>query len=218
MRAKHAARPLRLQAGQHQGQHPVFALVAFDAYQAPLGLNVEHGRRQQIEERGQAILRERRLLHRAAHRVQPGRVPELIAPIQVGAPGLTLLARRVAAGQIADPLAERHAVEDMWKDPLINRRWQRLALRLTAEDCERIGRVAAERGLAGSGVLWLKDEAATEGWALGSGGYAVEGVGKVAAVDCPPRLASAAFGPAMGQGAWRDGNGVARFAQAVNDR
>jgi hypothetical protein len=86
---------------------------------------------------------------------------------------LTLLARRVAAGQMADPVAERHAVEDIWRDPLVNRRWQRLALRLTAEDCERIGRVAAERGLAGSGVRWLKDEAATEGWALGSGGYAL---------------------------------------------
>jgi hypothetical protein len=86
---------------------------------------------------------------------------------------LTLLARRVAAGRAADAVAERHAAEDMWRDPLVNRRWQRLALRLTAEDCERIGRVAAERGLAGSGVQWINAESATEGWALESGGFVV---------------------------------------------
>ena len=86
---------------------------------------------------------------------------------------LTLLARRVAAGRAADAVAERHAAEDMWRDPLVNRRWQRLAWRLTAEDCERIGRVAAERGLAGSGVQWINAESATEGWALESGGFVV---------------------------------------------
>jgi len=85
----------------------------------------------------------------------------------------TLLARRLAAGRIADAVAERHAVEDLWRDPLINQRWQRLALRLTADDCERIGRVAADRGLAGSGVRWLTADSATDGWALESAGYAV---------------------------------------------
>jgi hypothetical protein len=85
----------------------------------------------------------------------------------------TLLARRLAAGRIADSLAERHAVEDLWRDTLINQRWQRLALRLTADDCERIERVAAGRGLAGSGVRWLTAESATDGWALESSGYAV---------------------------------------------
>ncbi len=49
----------------------------------------------------------------------------------------TLLARRLAASRIADAVAERHAVEDLWRDPLINQRWQRLALRLTAIECER---------------------------------------------------------------------------------
>jgi hypothetical protein len=64
----------------------------------------------------------------------------------------TLLARRLAAGRIADAVAERHAVEDLWRCPLINQRWKRLALRLTAIECERIGRVAADRGLAGNGL------------------------------------------------------------------
>jgi hypothetical protein len=85
----------------------------------------------------------------------------------------TLLARRLAAGRLADVVAERHAVEDLWRDPLINQRWQRLALRLTADDCEGIGRVAAERGLAGNGVRWLTAESATDGWALESAGYSV---------------------------------------------
>ena len=90
---------------------------------------------------------------------------------------LTLLARRVAAGRTADAASERRTVEDTWRDPLVQRRWQRLALRLTAEDCERICRVAAQRGLAGSGARWLGTEQATEGWALESRGYVADGIG-----------------------------------------
>jgi hypothetical protein len=86
----------------------------------------------------------------------------------------TLLARRLAAGRLPDATAERHAVEDLWRDALINTRWQRLALRLTADDCVRIGRLAADRGLAGNGVRWLNAESATDGWALESRGYVVE--------------------------------------------
>lgn len=87
----------------------------------------------------------------------------------------TLLARRLAAGRLADDLAERRALEDLWRDPLINQRWQRLALRLTADDCERIGRVAAERGLAGKRVRWLAAGSSTDGWALETRGYAAPG-------------------------------------------
>lgn len=83
----------------------------------------------------------------------------------------TLLARRLAAGPFADESAERHAVEDLWRDPLVNQRWRRLALRLSADDCECIGYLAAARGLAGSGLHWLTQAAATEGWALESAGY-----------------------------------------------
>ena len=70
-------------------------------------------------------------------------------------------------------MAERDAVEDLWRDPLINLRWQRLALRLSAADCVRIGHLAADRGLAGRGVRWFTDESATDGWALESKGYVV---------------------------------------------
>jgi len=82
-----------------------------------------------------------------------------------------LLARRLAAGRLADAVAERHAVEELWRDPLVNARWKQLALHLTAEECERIGRVAADSGLAGQGVRWLTQVSATDGWALETGGY-----------------------------------------------
>lgn len=91
----------------------------------------------------------------------------------------TLLARRLAVGRLPDATAERHAVEDLWRDALINKRWQRLALRLTADDCVRIGPLAADRGLAGNGVRWLTAESATDGWAFESRGY-------VAVPECPP--------------------------------
>jgi hypothetical protein len=114
----------------------------------------------------------------------------------------TLLARRLAAGRMVDTLAERHAVEDLWRDPLVNQRWQRLALRLTATECEHIGRMAAERGLAGSGVQWLTAESATQRWALESSGYAV-------APSCRPSIRRAARPADGGRGAsaaagWRE--------------
>jgi hypothetical protein len=99
----------------------------------------------------------------------------------------TLLARRLAAGRFADNTAERHAVEDLWRDPLVNQRWQRLALRLTADDCDRIARQAAGKGLAGAGVRWLPTDSATEGWALESGGYDVAAPRSTATAIWPPQ-------------------------------
>jgi hypothetical protein len=82
----------------------------------------------------------------------------------------TLLARRIAAGATADAAAVRRALEDSWSDTLIQRRWQRLASRLTAADCEAVLRRAAARGIAGPAAQWLSDERAVDGWALGSRG------------------------------------------------
>ena len=83
----------------------------------------------------------------------------------------TLLARRIAAGFSADATALRRALEDVWADPLVLRRWQRLALALTETQCERVVREAMRRGLAERAVRWLPRELATEGWALESRGY-----------------------------------------------
>jgi hypothetical protein len=81
-------------------------------------------------------------------------------------------------------------IEGMWLDPLVQRRWQRLALRLSEADCKRIGRLAAERGLASSGIRWLGTDAATEGWELESAGYATDDVGRTSVEEASERLAS----------------------------
>jgi hypothetical protein len=78
----------------------------------------------------------------------------------------TLLSRRLAAGQDAEPAALRRALEDSWADPLVNRRWQRLALWLSAADCERLLLRASQRALCVGGSRWLSHGHATEGWAL----------------------------------------------------
>lgn len=85
----------------------------------------------------------------------------------------TLLARRIAAGAAASPLQTRQAMEDSWADPLVIRRWQRLALRLSEGQCEQVLQRAARRGLAAEGSRWVSADAATEGWALASGGQVV---------------------------------------------
>ncbi|HET9977993.1 MAG TPA: hypothetical protein VFQ20_11180 [Burkholderiaceae bacterium] len=79
---------------------------------------------------------------------------------------LTLQARRLAIGMQTSGAALRQALEDLWTDAAVNRRWQRFALQLGEVDCERLVRIAAKRGLAGRGWQWLPQAAATEGWAL----------------------------------------------------
>jgi len=78
----------------------------------------------------------------------------------------TLLARRLAVGPAPAAAELRRALEDSWADPLVNRRWQRLASRLTAADCERLLQRASQRGLVVGGGRWLSDDVATEGWAM----------------------------------------------------
>jgi hypothetical protein len=84
----------------------------------------------------------------------------------------TLLARRVAAGPQADGPALRRAMEEAWQHPLVQRRWQRLALSLSAGDCEHLVQYAGRRKLAGESWQWLSRASATEGWALESQGRA----------------------------------------------
>jgi hypothetical protein len=87
----------------------------------------------------------------------------------------TLLARRLAVGWGADRDTVRRALEDAWAHPLVRRRWEQLALRLTRQDCERIVRVATRRGLGGSGLRWLDDARAVEGWSLAERGRRAAG-------------------------------------------
>jgi hypothetical protein len=85
---------------------------------------------------------------------------------------LTLQARRLAIGMQTEGVELRHALEDLWTDAAVNRRWQRFALQLDEAACERLLRQAARRGLGGKAWQWLPRAAATEGWALASEGYA----------------------------------------------
>lgn len=82
----------------------------------------------------------------------------------------TLLARRLEVGHALNDAAMRRAMEDTWADPLVNRRWQRLASRLTEAQCEQLLHRASQRGLAGGNTQWMSAEQATEGWALETGG------------------------------------------------
>ena len=109
----------------------------------------------------------------------------------------TMLARRLAVGWSVDRSALRSTLEDAWCHPVVQRRWEQLALRLSRADCERITRLAAQRGLGAAGWRWLDDEAATEGWAI-------ETAGRASAAAPSPRAARA-----LGQAA-RHGQGPLR--------
>jgi hypothetical protein len=76
----------------------------------------------------------------------------------------TMLARRKAPARAGEARAQREAIEDLWTDGLVLRRWQRLVSRLSAADCEAIVRVAVARGAAGERLQWLPDTVATAGW------------------------------------------------------
>ena len=78
----------------------------------------------------------------------------------------TLLARRLSAGQAPGAPTLRRAMEDSWADALVNRRWQRLATRLSAADCELLLQRASQRALVVGGGRWVSSDSATEGWAL----------------------------------------------------
>jgi hypothetical protein len=82
---------------------------------------------------------------------------------------LTLQARRLAVGMQTSGSELRHALEDLWTDAAVNRRWQRFALQMDEAACERAVRIAARHGLGGKGWQWLPVAAATEGWAMGDG-------------------------------------------------
>jgi len=79
---------------------------------------------------------------------------------------LTLQARRLAIGMQTGGSELRHALEDLWTDAAVNRRWQRFALQLDEAACERAVRIAARRRIGGRGWQWLPNAVATEGWAM----------------------------------------------------
>lgn len=77
---------------------------------------------------------------------------------------LTLLARRPADLDQQPPAARRQALEDLWDDPLLQRRWARLALRLTDDAAQGLlRRIHTGRG-AKEGWRLLDLAQAIDGW------------------------------------------------------
>jgi hypothetical protein len=109
----------------------------------------------------------------------------------------TMLARRLAVGWSADRAKVRSTLEDAWSHPVVMRRWEQLALRLNRADCERVVRLAAQRGLGGAGWRWLDDAAATEGWELENAGRATQAATAPGLAGVPRRVGHATSLPRM---------------------
>ena len=86
---------------------------------------------------------------------------------------LALAPRVLAVGKEADAFTLRCALEDAWNGELVQKRWTRFALQLSAATAERIVERAAQLHLAPMmHVQQHETQSATEGWALERGGYA----------------------------------------------
>jgi len=111
----------------------------------------------------------------------PERMPKLDALVRIFPAGVhhevrsfvtTLLARRIAAGPAARQGHLKAALEAAWCEPLIIRRWQRVALRMDAAACETVAAALPAVASGSAPMRYLGFEQATEGWALGTGGMA----------------------------------------------
>jgi hypothetical protein len=80
--------------------------------------------------------------------------------------------RLIDAARQDTPVAQRHTLEDAWRDARVNRRWQRFALQLNEDTVERLLQQGAGVAFASTRTLLHERAAATEGWALESAGLA----------------------------------------------
>lgn len=85
-----------------------------------------------------------------------------------------LLPRVLEAGRNIEPHEARWAVEDAWRNTLVQRRWTAFARLLSAAQCDVIVRRATARKLTTGAVHQLSDKQATEGWNLASRGYVAD--------------------------------------------
>ncbi|MES2099398.1 MAG: hypothetical protein V4569_06225 [Pseudomonadota bacterium] len=84
---------------------------------------------------------------------------------------MTLLPRVIEAGRSGDVSHARWAIEDAWRASLVQQRWSRFALQLTAAQCESLLARAAARKLSTAVMLPLTAAGATDGWNLATRGY-----------------------------------------------
>lgn len=122
---------------------------------------------------------------------------------------LTLIARCPADLDTRTPLEARRSLEDLWDDPLLQRRWQRLALRLGDAGAQALLQRGRRAGLLGTGWRPLDARIAVDGWAL-TAPEAAPLASRDADRPAPPRLAR----PVLGAGRRRDDADAAAAAAA----
>jgi len=83
---------------------------------------------------------------------------------------MALVPRVLPCQSLSDPMAIRWALEDAWRDPLLQKRWTRFALRLTAQQAEHLVQRAVHKRLS-TVRMQSHGSAATDGWALERQGY-----------------------------------------------
>lgn len=74
-------------------------------------------------------------------------------------------------GALVEPQEIRWALEDAWSQPLVQKRWTRFALQLSAAQAEALVQRAAAKRLCPVHVQRHAETRATEGWALEQGGF-----------------------------------------------
>ena len=125
-----------------------------------------------------------------------------------------------ALRQACNRLARQSATVVAQDMRLLDARWQRLALRLNAVDCEQLLQRAARRQLVVGGSRWVSTETATDGWALSAGAARLAGDARPAgAGDGWPAVAGDAAAQPAGIGttaaAARPGNTRSRGSQKL---
>lgn len=82
---------------------------------------------------------------------------------------LALVPRVLRCQSLTDPMEIRWALEDAWRDPLLQKRWTHFAQQLTPEQAEQLVQRAAKKQL--SNVRVQSHAAPTDGWALERQGF-----------------------------------------------
>ena len=84
---------------------------------------------------------------------------------------LALAPRALEMNKLSEPQQIRWALEDAWLQPLMQKRWTRFALQLTAAQAEKLVQKMADMHLADFHVQRHAKQGATEGWALERKGF-----------------------------------------------
>jgi hypothetical protein len=85
-----------------------------------------------------------------------------------------LLPRVLEAGRGLATHAQRWAIEDAWRQPLVQQRWAAFARHLSAAQCETLVLRAHAKRLGQGALLALNERAAVDGWGLAPpGGFTV---------------------------------------------